>query len=274
MRCDEAPSPFALEWRGGSSASLLRRRRPGIESLPWGTLFPCCGALSDRDLEEARGQWTAGAFSEYASAAAFSSLTAALLEAGAPIDLIAMCADFVVDELTHVELTSRMAMEYGGAAPMFVSLALIAPSVTPGLTPLHRAVELAVRTSCVGEALSVPALTNALKEVTHPLEKEVLRRILRDEGPHARVGAMVLQWAGDRLDLAERHRLGGVADSLLEDTAPLWAAGGPGSAEHRRVLREAVSTRVVAPLARLGVPLRFRVDSPRTELGSGRPLSE
>src|SRR5215211_1803295 len=89
---DSAPTAgasmmFELSWRGGATEARLRLRRPGIDELPWGTLeledYPAAHAL------EARRVWSNGVFTEYASAAAFSTLTTALLECGAPVDLIA-----------------------------------------------------------------------------------------------------------------------------------------------------------------------------------------
>ncbi len=208
---------FELEWLGGPAEARMRRRRPGIDDLPWGTL--AAANLSDDEAAVARGAWTDGAFSEYASAAAFSALTTALLEAGAPIDLVAMSADFVVDEMVHVELNGRMAAELGGAAPYRVDLERVSPHRDDTLPAIERAAELAVTLSCIGEALSVPALTGSLRAATHRLTRAVLRRIVRDEAPHARLGWLVLDWAGDRID---RARLGGVARRRIAAYAPLW----------------------------------------------------
>ena len=47
-----APPPtFALDWLGGWSERRLRRRRPGIDDLPWGTLD--LAALAPDDVVEA-----------------------------------------------------------------------------------------------------------------------------------------------------------------------------------------------------------------------------
>src|SRR5262245_25432029 len=64
---------FELGWRGGATEARLHRRRPGGDDLPWGTVDL---ALYPADLaSEARRVWSNGVFTEYASAAAFSSLT-------------------------------------------------------------------------------------------------------------------------------------------------------------------------------------------------------
>ncbi|MCE9574382.1 MAG: hypothetical protein K8W52_14640, partial [Deltaproteobacteria bacterium] len=209
--------PFELDWLGGAAASRFRRARPSTEAIafaPFGhELDPALAAI-------ARAAWTEGAFSEYASAAAFAALTAALLEAGAPIDLVAMAADFVVDELAHVELNARLAMTVGGAAPHLVDLEALAPIAAPG-PAIARAAELAIRTCAIGENLSVPVLARAARSARQPAARAVLDRIVRDEGPHARLGAMVLAWAGDRL-APHRASLGAAARRAIAGYAPLW----------------------------------------------------
>jgi len=254
-----------LDWLGGPAERRFRRRRPGIDDLPWGTLDP--STLWPESAAAARLSWTDGAFSEYASAAAFAALTTALLEAGAPIDLVAMASDFVVDEMVHVELNARVAAELGGAAPYRVDLEQVAPLVDASLPAIDRAAELAVRVACIGEALSVPVLAAGMRTATHPLIRAVLARIVRDESPHARIGWLILDWTGER---ADRGRLGAVAAARLADYAPLWrtpCASPPSGAvavtgdldddRYRRILIDAVRGDVLAPLAARGIAVAF-----------------
>jgi hypothetical protein len=235
-------SQFEIDWLGGPAERRMRRRRPGIDDLPWGTL-----SIPEEEAAAERAVWTDGAFREYASAAAFASLTTALLEAGAPIDLVAMAGDFVVDEMVHVELNARVASELGGASPYLADLEKVSPWVDPALPAVERAAELALATSCVGEALSVPSLAHSLRGSTHPLVRAVLRRIVRDEGPHARLGWIVLDWAGDRVD---RARLAAVARNRIAAYSPLWACE---DCEDAATLRRAVRDDVIRPLAARGI---------------------
>lgn len=255
---------FALDWLGGWSERRLRRRRPGIDDLPWGTLD--LAALAPDDVVEARRVWTNGAFTEYASAAAFANLTTALLECGAPVDLTAVAADVVVDELDHVELVARLVGELGGAVPYHYDVARISQVTDPAATPLMRALELAVTVSCVGENLSVPALTRSRALATTPLIAAVLDRLLADEGPHAELGWRILAWAGPRLTAAERARLGVIAVGAIASFAPLWQApacpacqapdlGVTPPEDHGALLRRAVRERVLARLARAAIPV-------------------
>lgn len=255
---------FELSWRGGATASRLHERRPGGDQLPWGSLalagYPELHAL------EARKIWSNGVFTEYASAAAFSALTTAMLRCGAPVDLIAMAADIVVDELFHVELSARLTMELGGAVPLEFDLDAIAPVTTPGCSPLMRAAEIAVTTSCVSESLSVPAMARSRALADQPLIRAVLDRLLVDEGPHARCGFWFLEWAAERLTGAERAHLARLAEDTIEVYAPLWQEPAceacplpTGLGGHDQVgkqaLRDAVERAIARPLARHGIVL-------------------
>jgi hypothetical protein len=232
--------------------------------MPWGTID--LSAFSPAVAAEARQVWTNGVFTEYASAAAFASLTTALLECGAPVDLIAASADVVVDELFHVELSARLTTELGGAVPLRFDLERISPMTTPGASALVRAAELAVTTSCVSEALSVPAMARSRAMATVPLVRAVLGRLLADEGPHARLGGWFLDWAADRLTFDERTRLADLALGVIEVYAPLWldpacarcpppVGLGGHDAIGRKALREAVTKSIAEPLAARGIVL-------------------
>ena len=267
--------PFDLEWLEGPAEAYFRRLRPGVDDLPWGTLDP--RDYPEELVDRARVSWTEGAYNEYCSAAAFAALLAALLEAGAPVDLVGMAGEFVADEMLHTELNARVAMELGGGAPYLVDFERLAPRPGAGLGPLQRAAELAVRVSCVGEAFSLPMLVGSMRAAAHPLTRAVLQRIARDEVPHARVGWLFLDWAGPLLDDAERARLAGVALDALRDQEPYWkqvrsrAVGGVTSegfqlrhvrqlgwmeaGEYAAEARRAVREEIVAPLARAGIEL-------------------
>jgi hypothetical protein len=235
-----------FDWLGGPAERRFRRRRPGIDDLPWGTLE--LSGLTPDEAATARLSWTDGAFSEYASAAAFASLTQALLEAGAPIDLVAMASDFVVDEMVHVELNARVAAELGGAAPYLVDLDKVAPCVDAALPAVERAAELALRLACIGESLSVPVLAGTMRASTHRLMRAVLARIVRDESPHARIGWLVLDWAGERID---RVRLGAIACARIAEYAPLWRD--TSDTVYRETLLSALQSDVIAPLRARGI---------------------
>lgn len=255
---------FELLWRGGATEARLHKRRPGIDELPWGTLD--LSRYPREHAVEARRIWSNGVFTEYASAAAFSALTTALLQCGAPVDLIAMSGDIVVDELFHVELSSRLTMELGGAVPLAFDLANIAPITTAGIRPLMRAAEIAVVTSCVSESLSVPAMARSRALAHDPLVRGVLDRLLIDEGPHARLGFWFLDWAIEQLTDGERAALALLAVDTVEVYAPLWQdepcdtcplPRGLGGHDEvgKAALATAVHVAIARPLARYGIEL-------------------
>jgi hypothetical protein len=267
--------PFELDWLGGPVERLFHRRRQ-VEELPWGTLD--LGDYPPELLERARVSWTQGAYNEYVSAAAFAELLAAMLAAGAPVDLVGMAGDFVADEMLHVELNARMAMELGGAAPFDVDLDDLGLRPSSDLSAFQRATELIIRVCCVGEAFSVPILTGSLGVASHPLTRAVLARIVKDEGPHAALGWFYLEWAQPRFDDAERARLGKVARAAIADYVPLWRdltsqvrdgvtsegyllnhiydLGWMDSERYAETATRALAESVVAPLARHGVEVQ------------------
>jgi hypothetical protein len=274
--------PFDLEWMGGVAERAFRKVRPDVDEMPWGTLD--VAGYPPLLVDRARVAWTEAAYNEYCTAAAFSELLGALLSAKAPIDLIGMASDFVADELLHVELTSRVAMELGGGAPYRIDFRKLTLPIDPSLEPLQRANELVVRTCCVGEAFSVPMLATAMQSASHPLTRAVLERIVKDEAPHGRFGFLYLEWAADQLDRAERERLAGVALRMLRLFGPFWtriksrvadgkttegfdvahvrSLGFALSEDYAKRARRTVREEVVEPLAAFGIVM------PEEEVGA------
>jgi len=264
--------PFDLEWLGGVAEHHFRKVRPGVDEMPWGTLdrsrYPA--ELVDR----ARVSWTEAAYNEYCTAAAFSELLLAMLAARAPIDLIGMASDFVADEVLHIELTSRIAMELGGGAPYRVDFANLHRKPREDLPAIKRA-------------------ASAFGSATHPLTKAVLERIVKDEAPHGRLGFLYLDWAESvgALDEEERARLGVVAIETIETLSPLWQRlqsrvedgvtsegyelthirelGWTESSLYKERAKRAIERDVLAPLARYGIhPSRDRIDAVLDDLPS------
>jgi hypothetical protein len=247
---------FELAMIGGPWQRRLRRRRGWIDRLPWREALP--------DDAEARVAWTRTAFSEYASAAAFAEIAAALLAAGAPIDLIAAAGDIVVDEIVHTEAAARIAAALGGAVALEVDLARLVRPPTPEASgdPLLRAAELVVRTACVGEALTVPMLKLARDTAGSPLIEAALAAIAADEASHAQLGWWFLDWAAPRLDDAARALLGRAAGGAIRSFAPLLGGGcrrsGLGAVDCSRydgTLVIALPRAVVRPLALRGIAI-------------------
>jgi hypothetical protein len=250
-------SLFELEAMGGPWGRRLARRRAGFDAMPWGE------AAVDATPEAcaaARWVWTQSAFSEYASAAAFAEIASCLLAAGAPIDLVAAAGDFVADEVLHTELSARVAMSMGGAVALDVDLQrLVRPPVSS--TPLLRAAELVVRTSCVGETLTLPILKLSRARSRSPLIQAVIARIVRDESGHAQLGPWFLDWADHHLSDVDRVHLGAVAGAAVRAFAPVFTgACAPGGElgvldcqSYDAVFGAAVRRRVAEPLAERGI---------------------
>jgi hypothetical protein len=210
---------FELELIGGDTLRAYRSMRPEVEAMPWGTLSPA--SYAPELVLAARTSWTGAAFQEHRTGAACAATLRALIEARAPLDLIALATRFPLDEMVHVELCARMAMTLGGAIELrYVPDAMIGD--LPGDTPLAHAAHLVVAYFCVGEAVSIPLLQGTAKAATHELTRAVLRRIVLDEADHGQFGWTFLDWALPLLDDADRAALAATAGSAIAGLRAGW----------------------------------------------------
>jgi hypothetical protein len=263
--------PFELEWMGGPAEHHFRKARPGIDDLPWGTLDT--SAYPPQVVAAARATWTESAYTEYRAVAAFSEVLGALCETKAPLDLIGMASSFVADEVVHVELCSRVAMELGGGVPRPVDFEALVVRPDRALSPFERANELVLRVSCIAEAFSGRMAVSAMRGTTHPLTRGVYERIVADESLHYRLGGLYFEWASERMEDDERLRLAGVARRTLEALSPMWKRRKAESPRRNASLQQiqeigwiesrlyaghvhaAVREAIVAPLASYGIEL-------------------
>ena len=213
---------FELEWMGGVAEHHYRKARPGVDDFAWDTLEPA--RYAPRVVADTQLVWTNLVMGEYTAIAAFSDVVSALTRVRAPLDLIGMTSDFLADEVRHVELASRMVMQLGGAVPRPFEPDNLTQVTNNDLTYQQRANELALRVGCIAEAFAGRTAARILRVTTHPLVRDVYISILRDEARHRRFGSLYFEWAAERMDAAERARLGRVALTALRRYAPLWSA--------------------------------------------------
>jgi hypothetical protein len=257
---------FELELLGGGVERRYRRLRPEIDAMPWGTLDP--SILSEPALAAARRSWTMAAYQEHRTGVACAATLRALFEARAPLDLIALATRFPLDELVHVELCARLAMELGGGIDLRHDPDALVTGADANQSPLLRAAELVVRFFCVGEALSIPLLRGTWRAVRHPLPKAILGRIVRDEAAHGAFGWTFLDWAAPRLDDAARAFLAGVAAGAIRGVRVNWddirrrrrapaedghALGWMESEAYLALAARSLEDRVIVPLAARGI---------------------
>ena len=255
-------SLFEIEWHGDAAEKHFRKLRPFVNELPWGTIDK--SHHPPAVLERARVVWSGIAISEYHAAAGFADVLGAVLAARAPLDIAGMAGDFVADELMHVELASRIAMELGGGAPIEVDFEKMGIEPTaPDLDALARANELVIRAGCVAETISGAVAVETRAIVEQPLIRAVAEQIARDEARHMRFGWLYMDWAVLDMDDAERARLARVVVEELGRMAPTWLRRD--AAPHGRyfgwlegdAFRARMTTTIlddiVAPLQRLGI---------------------
>ena len=212
---------FELRMIGDATERRYRRMRPEVEALPWGTLDP--SAHDPRAVLAARKAWTFAAFQEHRTAAACALTLEWLVAARAPLDLIAVATRFPLDEMVHVEMCARVAMELGGAIALEHDPLHLIPRPKEGLSPLLAAADCVVRYFCVGEAISIPLLRGTWKASRHPLLKGVLARIVKDEAAHGQFGWTFLDWALEDLSDDDKEHLAEVATTTIAELKKSWA---------------------------------------------------
>jgi hypothetical protein len=266
---------FELELLGGGWERRYRKMRPEVEQMPWGTLDT---SGHPRELVvAARRSWTSAAFQEHRTGAACAETLRCLIETRAPLDLVALACRFPLDEMVHVELCARMAMELGGGTEIIHDPDRMIVHADPALDPLMRAADLVVRFFCVGEALSIPMLRGTWQAATHPLPKAVLGRIVRDEAAHGSFGWAFLDWANEELDDDDRAHLARSADQTIGAIHLTWdeirrRPKGPEDAVHALgwmetdayldLARRSLQTKVLDPLLARDIPVRSTPDAP------------
>jgi hypothetical protein len=260
---------FELSMYGEGVERRYRKMRPEVEKMPWGTFDH--GHLSARALNDARISWTGAAFQEHRTGLACAMALRGMIEARVPLDLIALSTRFPLDEMVHVELAARMAMELGGAADLRHDPDLMIVEPPEGLPPLTRAADMVVRFFCVGEALSIPLLRGTWKAAVQPLPKAILGRIVKDEAAHGQFGFTFLDWAVTRMDAEAIAAVGRAADRGIGSVVDSWAKsranrpadfdasgdtlGWMRSDAYYAAAERAMEEKVRAPLRERGIPI-------------------
>ncbi len=260
---------FELELFGEGVERRYRKLRPEVEAMPWGTID--ASAIPEAERIAGRMAWTGAAYQEHRTGVACCATLRALMEARAPLDLIALATRFPLDEMVHVELAARMAMELGGGTEIRHDPDRMILDASASLRPLVRAGDMVVRFFCVGEALSIPLLRGTWHAVSHPLAKAVLGRIVKDEAAHGTFGFTFLDWAMPHYSVEDRAHLGRAADLAIQFIARQWqdlarrrtpgtdvagaALAWMKTDDYLSLARRSLATKVIAPLVQRGIPI-------------------
>jgi hypothetical protein len=263
---------FELELLGGTTEQRFRRMRPEVEAMPWGTLQ--LSQVSEEQRITARKAWTGSAYQEHRTGAACALTLQALIEARAPLDLIGVASRFPLDEMVHVELCARMAMEFGGGTEIIHDPKAMVVGCDGSLSPLMQAADMVVRFFCVGEAISIPLLRATWHVAKHPLPKAVLGRIVKDEAAHGVFGFTFLDWACERFSAEEKARLGVSADLAIRFLYSQWGdlharrheprladdvLGWMQTDDYLKLAFRSMQTLVIDPLEARGIPIQAQL---------------
>jgi hypothetical protein len=164
----------------------------------------------------ARKSWTGAAFQEHRTGAACAETLRCLIECRAPLDLIAVASRFPLDEMVHVELCARMAMELGGGTEILPRPGRDDPArQRADLSPLLRCRRARRLQLLRGRGALHPACIRGTWQASvHPLPRAILGRIVKDEAAHGdlrlhlpRLGGADLLSDADRVHLTRAARI-------------------------------------------------------------------
>jgi len=128
-----------------------------------------------------------------------------------------------------VEIASRIAMEFGGGAPLDIdTTTLIRPSA-PTCDPFQRVNDQMLCVSCIHETFSGAMVTHTMRIANQPLLRGAETLIARDEARHIRLGSLYFEWASDLLTDEERGRLARLAEATLDELSLNWKNAVPAS---------------------------------------------
>jgi hypothetical protein len=250
---------FELSLLGGRVEKRWRALRPAVDAMPWEALDG--ERLTPALAAEGRNFWTLSALAEHRAAASCAAVQRALVEARAPIDLIAMGGGFVLDELAHVELCARVANQLGGGVALRYDAGALVPVADGALSPLGRAAQLILEVNCVSETFLLAMQKQNRREQRNRLVRAVLASITRDEAAHARFGWLFFEWADPLLADDERARLRQRAAAAVAGHLPAAAATGApretlgwmSERQYRGVAASVMEAAVCAPLRARGL---------------------
>lgn len=209
--------------------------------------------------------WRQRARAELEAAARFARLADQLAALGAVAPVIAMAREAAEDERRHAEQCATLVRELGGA-PFTLEVVPALREVAPaGLGPRERLLYEIVAMSCVTETLSVALLGELVERATDPTVRDTMRRILRDEIDHARLGWAHLAAERERgaRDVVGIHLPAMLAGTVTEELFSSWAKhpaheelsglGALDRAARRRIFEETMQLLVFPGLRCFGI---------------------
>ena len=140
---------------------------------------------------------------ELEGAAAFASVTQALIDNRADVRIVDLSARAVAEEIRHSELYLELARAYGDDGDARQHASPIEIPNYPGTSPHHERILRVVGMCSINETMACSFLELSLSGTTAPFVRGAIREILEDEIRHARIGWAYL--GSSDIGDAERH---------------------------------------------------------------------
>jgi hypothetical protein len=148
---------------------------------------PDLSGFTREQIALASRAWTLKAEEEYRSAAVFAEITSRLIEAAAPLDVLAALGRVVQDEIAHATLCFDLAARFGAPTPVAATGRVQQRLERLGTDRTRQGLALLLFEGAIGETVSVTLFHAGRKGSREPCTRAALGLILRDEARHARL---------------------------------------------------------------------------------------
>lgn len=169
---------------GGAFAALHDKLHGGLADAPPLELqsFP------PEVIQRAQATWLERLGTEYRSIQIMTRFLSDLLDAGEPLDILAMAQDMMLDEIRHTHSCALVAHALGAALRLPNPTELKQPEAFLKMPPKQRALCTAIAMLAVNETVSVAFIRDLAERCTTPFISQVLHDTCADEDTHEKLG--------------------------------------------------------------------------------------
>lgn len=172
-------------------------------------------AIPPAYLEAAQAAWQERFETEYRSIQIMTRFMTEVVGAGDPIDVYAMVADLIEDEVRHMALCGETVRALGRNAVLPEPVAIPESDAFMALPMAQRAMATALSMLAVNETLSCGFIEDLAARCQHPVIGAVLRATIEDEAEHQELGWTYIAGAMRRFPVESMSRWRAIVQDAL-----------------------------------------------------------
>lgn len=182
--------------------------------IDFSTLDP--GAIPALHLEAAQAAWQERFETEYRSIQIMTRFMTEVVGSGDPIDVYAMVADLIEDEIRHMALCGETVRALGRNAVLPQPVAIPESDTFLALPMAQRAMATALSMLAVNETLSCGFIEDLAARCHQPVIGAVLRATIEDETEHQELGWAYIEGAMKRFPIESMSRWRAIVQDALK----------------------------------------------------------